>query len=43
MAEKIIGVFDKSLKRIKLPSMTMAEFTLLLAEIKRQREKIKTS
>lgn len=43
MAEKIIGVFDKSLNRIKLPSMTMAEFTLLLAEIKCRREKLQIS
>ncbi|WP_285229773.1 hypothetical protein [Motilimonas eburnea] len=42
MAEKIISVFDKSLKRITLPSMTMAEFTQLLAEIKRQREQVKS-
>ena len=38
MAEKIIGVFDRSLARITLPSMTMAEFSRLLIEIKSLRE-----
>lgn len=43
MAEKIIGVFDRSLTRVKLPSMSMAEFSRLLIEIKRQREAARAS